>query len=483
MTSRLLKLPTPVFFILYALMLGIYTLWLGNQLPCHNDIFAYVYPERTFNLMNLSNGFIPLWNPLIAGGIPHLANWQSACFYPFFWLFNLTGIPHGLVWLALFHQGWACIGFFLWIRSQGLSKNLAVLGALSFSGSAHFIHCWANIPFVAAASWIPWVFWAFEKHLQKPEFKTISAAILCLSLQIFAGYPIFVVYTWITLAGWLLWKRPHASQWLSLFLIALCSLLVTTAQWLPFSEFLTFSNHGGWTVFPYYIHPVELLTLFHPTLLGIPFTNHYQSDSTNSIFGNLYFGLIPAVLWLAGFIVKRTRGLFWNPVSLLLLAWMTIPALSFGQNIPQKIFDLLEPSKAISLFLFGACTSACLLADQISIGSLGSKPIWKWFFILAILDILILPFRLTYRVSDPYPLSAQSPLIQSIRQNINGGRIFATQPNSLLQIQSDKIDDIYQSRLAELFVDNLFPNTNMVWAFPSTGSYLSLRTDNSVNMG
>jgi hypothetical protein len=72
--SRLSKLSTTSVFIFYASVLGFYALWMGNKLPYHNDLLVYVYPERTFNLKSFQSGFIPLWNPLIACGIPHLAN-------------------------------------------------------------------------------------------------------------------------------------------------------------------------------------------------------------------------------------------------------------------------------------------------------------------------------------------------------------------------------------------------------------------------
>src|SRR5581483_9515088 len=179
-------------------------LWLWGRLPYHNDILVYVYPERFFNLDSLHRGFVPLWNPYITCGIPHLANWQSAFFYPPYWLMNLTGLTQGLPLLALSHAAWAYLGFFYWARSRHTHLWLAGLGAFAFAGSAHFIRCWTNLPFIAAASWIPWVFWAFQKLIEKPGWKTFLTASLIMGLQLLAGYPIFVFYTWMALGLWLL---------------------------------------------------------------------------------------------------------------------------------------------------------------------------------------------------------------------------------------------------------------------------------------
>jgi len=480
--SRLSKLSTASLFILYASVLGIYALWLGNNLPYHNDILVYVYPERIFNSISLQSGLLPLWNPMIACGLPHFANWQSACFYPFFWLSNLIGVPKSLVWLALLHQGWAFAGFYFWSKSQKIPKPLGVLGSLSFAGSAHFIRCWINLPFLATASWIPWVFWAFEKHLQKNELKTRLIAIFCLSLQLLAGYPIFALYTWLILAVWIGWKRPDRSQIKFILLIGLSVIFLTAAQWLPFAEFLTFSTHGDWKMFPYYIHPRELMTLLDPTLLGIPGVQDYRGNTTNSIFGNLYFGLLPLLLWLFAWVAIKKSNLFWNFAGLILLAWMLLPGVLTEYPAAQKLFGFLEPSKAIGLFLFCACTCAIMLASRLPVEKFERKFIWNLVFVLAALEILILPFRLTYRCADPYPSITQSSLIQDIRANIDDRRIFAAQTSDKLEIHSKKITDEDESHFAHLFVDNLLPNSNMVWGFPSASSYLSLNTENSKNL-
>jgi hypothetical protein len=387
-----------------------------------------------------------------------------------------------LVYLTLLHQGWAFAGFYLWSRSQKISKPLGLLGALSFAGSAYFVRSWVNLPFLATASWIPWVFWAFEKHLQKSGIKTSLMVILCLSLQLLAGYPIFAFYTWLILGAWIIGKRPNKNQIKSIFYVGLVTLLLTTAQWLPFLEFMTFSTHGDWKIFPYYIHPWEFLTLLDPTLLGIPGDQAYRGNPTNSIFGDLYFGLLPLLLWLTGWMTIKKSNWFWNYTAIIFLGWMLLPGFLTEYSTAQKLFGFLEPSKAIGLFLFCVCTSVCMFAGQLPVKKLEYKLIWNLIFILAVLDILILPFRLTFRCDDPYPSMSQSSLVQDIGKNIDDGRIFAAQTSDKLEIRSKKITDKDESRFAGLFVDNLISNSSMVWGFPSATSYLSLNTENSKNL-
>jgi hypothetical protein len=47
-----------------------------------SDLSLQFYPFRTYAQSMLSQGEIPLWNPALLGGVPFLANMQSALFYP-----------------------------------------------------------------------------------------------------------------------------------------------------------------------------------------------------------------------------------------------------------------------------------------------------------------------------------------------------------------------------------------------------------------
>lgn len=468
---------------LYLLALLAYGLWLGGRLPYHNDILAYVYPEASFNLESASKGWIPFWNPYLICGVPHLANWLSAFFYPPYWIMALTGISQGLVGLALLHEAWAFAGFYLWARSQKTEGWVAALGALSFAGSAHFIRCWVCLHFIATASWIPWVFWAVGRALEQPGVRKHLLAVLALSLQMLAGYPIFVFYTWVLLLLWVVFKHPLKLVLRRVLLLLGVSLLLTAFQWLPFMEFLAYASRGGWNPFPYYIHFKEYLTLLQPTLLGIPGASNYQGDASNSLFGCLYFGLFACLIWIISLFGSKSWKGFWPPVSLLLLIWMAGPSIFLWKFIPAKGFDLLEPSKAVGLFVFAACTSVCLLLGR-DLPVVGRKRP-GWVIALALLwaaELLILPLRLIYRVPDPFDNPALMGKAGEIRYLTEGKRFLALQLNSGTTPPAPKIDEAVQTTLSEFFPAHLLPNTNMVWGLRSPAGYLSLQTANYRNL-
>src|ERR1700722_3377338 len=213
------------------LALVAYAFWLGSLLPYHNDLFIYDYPEKTFNLESLRKGLLPLWNPYLGCGTPHLANWQSSFFYPPNLLFSITGVSRGMDWLLLAHAAWAYLGFFLWARAQKIQGWICALGALSFAASAHLVLCWVNLHFLATASWIPWVFWSVQRALHERRLSNGLTAILVLSLQLLAGYPIFVFYTWFVLFVWVALQRPLLPALGRTGLLLAVSLALTAAQW------------------------------------------------------------------------------------------------------------------------------------------------------------------------------------------------------------------------------------------------------------
>ena len=56
------------------------------QIP---DVVSQIVPWKIFTIDNLKQGIIPFWNPYNFSGTPQLANWQSAPFNPFNFLFTL----------------------------------------------------------------------------------------------------------------------------------------------------------------------------------------------------------------------------------------------------------------------------------------------------------------------------------------------------------------------------------------------------------
>jgi hypothetical protein len=159
------------------------------------------------------------------------------------------------------------------------------------------------------------------------------------------------------------------------------------------------------------------------------------------------------------------------------------PSIFLWKFITTKGFDLLEPSKAVSLFVFAASTSVCLFLGR-DLPVLGRKRP-GWVMALALLwaaELLILPLRLIYRVPDPFDNPACVGKAGEIRYLTEGKRFLALQLNSGTTPPAPKIDEAVQTTLSEFFPAHLLPNTNMVWGLRSPAGYLSLQTANYRNL-
>jgi hypothetical protein len=456
----------------------IYGFWLRSSLPYHDDILTYVYPEKSFTLESLRAGRIPLWDPYLSCGIPHLANWQSAVFYPPFWLLGVLGLSRGLVWLVLLHQAWAFAGFYLWARQEKIQGWVGALGALAFAGSASMVLFWTNLTLLTAASWIPWVFLAVRLALRQRRPLADAAALAVLCLQLLAGYPLFVFYTWLILAGWVLFQRPRAPHLTRLVLLGGSALILTAFQWLPFLELMTFTSHGGWSHCPFYTHTNEYLTFLRPTALGVNGGTGYRSDSFNALFANFYFGLLPCFFAAASILALRKTPGYWKAATVLLLAVMAGPSLTALQWVPNGVWNLLEPSKAMSLFVFTACAGFCFFLNSLSGGpKLNNRWLTPAVFITLLCcgDIFLIPFSLIQRVPDPYQdpgLSQQAAQLSA--QTENRRFLSLGSPGELRVVGRDW--DETSTKLARVLVDQYAPNSNMVWGLRSVSGYFSLQT-------
>src|SRR6266508_7051746 len=66
----------------------------GAMILADYDAYLYFYPLREYTAARLRAGELPLWNPYLFMGVPHLANPQAAVFYPGSWLYLLLATPH-----------------------------------------------------------------------------------------------------------------------------------------------------------------------------------------------------------------------------------------------------------------------------------------------------------------------------------------------------------------------------------------------------
>lgn len=468
---------------LYLIYLSLLAyLWWGKD-PYHIDSTLYAYPDHWINLEAFRKGLIPLWNPYIGCGTPHMANWQSACFYPPFWLFNFTGLSEGYMGMALAHATFAFIGCFLWLKSQKIIPLGCALGALSFAASAHLTLCLANLPFIATAAWIPWIFWTAKRALKEPALKNWLGMGFCLSLQVLAGYPFFTFYTILFLLVWFQFQKPTLEIQKAFWITLGTSALATSLQWLPFLEMLTYSKPDKWSEYPYFDRPLDYLTLLKPDFLGLLGTTSYRGPFANGMF-NLYFGLIPLAILASGiFLFFRLKKPLWTLASLLWLLWLSGAHFPPWNLLPSRLLEWLEPSKAVGLFLFCAVTSVALSLN----GLWGRKGNKGWEVSLAVLvaalwmgDLLRLPPHLLKPQENPYLQTGLAETSKKLRDLSADCRLLSLRRPGDLEVTGASGEVLGSN--SRFSVSSFLANSNAVWGIRSVDRYLFLQVDGSENL-
>lgn len=511
--KNVISLPRVV-FAAFFLSLAFWALRFHGKLPAITDVFLFSYPCFSVNLREWATGHIPLWDPSTGCGTPQLANSVCAAAYPPFWLWNLTGLSHWLVWMALLHSGFAFIGFYLWARTQKIFPLWAALGALSFAGSLHMVRCWGYPVFSAPQSWTPWVFWAAARWLEEGRPRRWLALALLVGLQFLAGYPFFSFYTLLFLGLWVSTRPLSLNRKITLSLAIPAAAGLAAVHLLPFLDSLSYSTRGGWgspDQFPYFNKPQEYLTLFSPTALGLPETGSYQGTVANANF-MLYFGLIPLIAWVIVGAWRKFEGrAFWGLTPLAWLIWMMGFQFPVWRLLPESFLETLNPSKAVGVFIFATCTCSGLALTRFFRDWPEGERKRIVFSVVAglwTLDVLSIPFRMMHPVPDPYQKPAIQEWVEKIRQEAlgAGSPVEPAHPNHgpqpvasgfakaapdesalggrVLGFRAKGQDAVYGTpeendpfeKAADEWVENLLANSQEVWGLRGSQAYLSTWT-------
>jgi hypothetical protein len=465
----------------YAVFLLFWIFRLWANMPALMDTLEYVFPEKWFNVESFQKGLIPLWNPYIACGTPHVANFQSAAFYPLFWIWNFTGLTHWFFVMVLGHALLAAVGFYFWMRSFKLEKDLAALCAVTFSGSAYLTYLWGFPTHLASLAWIPWIFWGSNRLLERFSINRWLVLALFWALQLLAGYPIFTFYA---LVFWLIFLITRIGferrLWFGFLGAWGLALLLTGCQWLPFIDFLGYMHREAWGSNIYNLKWSEYLTLLRPDVLGIPGTADYRGDYANYIFGNFYLGLVPLFILFCGFWREKGKLNFWQKG---LLFWLLFPLgchFLFWHFLPNTLLDKLEVSKSSFLFVFCSITALGIYLNQNS--SKRFKKSWiqrfaRVFIVLWILDLVLVPFRIVHPVPDPYQNSEVKNFAEKIKQKAGEGRLVSLRGED--QVYSSAVTD-YAGSFRQT-AERLTQNTNVVWGIKSAQGHLTTVVDGYQN--
>jgi len=297
-------------------VVGVYYPWLDYKwgydvgVPVKNPIMAdvpsFIYPMQTYAVETLKKGQLPLWNPLILGGVPLLANFQSAPFSPtnsIYFIFDK--VTAWGIQVILQHFLAALFAYFL-LRHWKVSKLGSVFGGIVYAFSGYNL-IWSQWNGHAlTASFIPLSLFLVDKWLLESRwYWGLSLSVVILMFFI-SGYPQTIIYMGVAVSIlWLVrvWREKRwfgKTFFLAVFLILGVGL--ASPQILPGWDLLKNSQRVA------ELHPYEwaflpwrkFVTFLAPDFYGNHATGNYwgpQDYTSNTGFvGVVAFSLALFVL-------------------------------------------------------------------------------------------------------------------------------------------------------------------------------------------
>ncbi|MFH0864211.1 MAG: YfhO family protein [Candidatus Gottesmanbacteria bacterium] len=390
------KLPIPA-----DTIVGMYHPWRDfyrqeypNGIPFKNFLITdpvrqqYVWRKQVIEL--LQDRQLPLWNPYNFSGMPLLANFQSASFYPLNILFFLLPFNSAWSFLVFLQPLLAGIFLYLYLKNLHLNQWSSLFGSIIFSFGGFSIAWleWNTILHVGL--WLPLIMLSIDKIInnskkiekEKPQLllKNRNMArwsfifVLSLCSSFFAGH--LQVFFYIAsfsliylLAKW--WYYGHNRRILSIFVICyLLFVVITSIQWLPTWQLINFSardfNQMNWQQVGWFVPWQNLIQFIAPDFFGNPTTLNYWGEWNYGEFIG-YIGIIPLIFTLPILIWKRNKNiLFFGGILIISLSLvLPTPIAKIPYLLQIPLLSTSQPTRLLFLIDFLLSILAALGLEQL----------------------------------------------------------------------------------------------------------------------
>ncbi|MFH0947328.1 MAG: YfhO family protein [Planctomycetota bacterium] len=220
--------------------------------PYLSDTAMQFYPWLRFMQKAVGNGELPLWAPYSGGGLPFVANLQSALFYPLTWLSllpeSVLSISRGMLFSAIVKLWLAGFFGFLLLRRIGLDRVSSALGGLGMMLFGYQV-VWLFYALSNVACLLPLCLYLthlFSERASPGRFVLLS---LALALQFLGGHAETSLTLGVAVTIWFLLVRktgdsplPPVRALLGFVAAGVLALMLCAYQLLPFVEYMLLSQ-------------------------------------------------------------------------------------------------------------------------------------------------------------------------------------------------------------------------------------------------
>lgn len=360
------------------------------------DIITQIYPWRIFSVDEIKQGRLPLWNPYSFSGTPHLANYQSAPFFPLNILFFLFSNIDAWSILVLLQPLLAGIGMYLFARSLKISQEGSLLSSLSFMFCG-FITTWMGYATLGyAILFLPYALFAVQKYITRPSYIYLLVLSLSVTFSFLSGHFQISSYLLLFLGAFCFYKlfplyNNKNTIPITLFIVA--GVLLAMPQLLPTIELYTLSVRSELFRQTEIIPWSYLPTLFAPDYYGNPVTR-------NDWFGhyaewNGYIGVVGLALALLAICNYKKRDILFFSITYLaalLLAYNT-PLVTLLVALKIPVLSTSAAGRIIVLLSFSLAVLAGFGFDTLlELAKKEKKKIFAWIAILIALFMVLFAY-------------------------------------------------------------------------------------------
>lgn len=381
--------------------------------PLMSDIPSLLYPWRSFVVDQLKNLKWPLWNPYYFGGMPLLANFQSAVFSYVNLLFLF--LPKALAWSVgvMLSPLLTMLAMYFFLRQKKLLRVPSLLGGVVFALSGFEIAWMEYNVHGHTALFLPLLLLTIDNILGKKKEKYFFLLPPLVAFQIFAGYLPIVLYSLLICLAYTLYfyflpdfkkKKIILFDYLKLGVFWFLGLTMSAIQLIPgislvkdsirsVDETVLASNTS-------FLPIKHLVTLLAPDFFGNPTTRNFFGEGFYDNFF-LFVGTLSLILiFYSFFFVRKEKGVFF---------WLTTLLFSLVLIIKNPLGLFLERV----LMLSGGVSARALFITDFSLAVLTSIGLHRFILVnkqerkkivipLLILGLLIaFSFLVTYKIEEP----------------------------------------------------------------------------------
>ncbi|VAX09094.1 hypothetical protein MNBD_GAMMA26-2283 [hydrothermal vent metagenome] len=333
----------------------------GNALY-FRDLQIFFIPMKAFLAEWLSNGVLPFWDAGKFMGVPYFADIQTGVLYPLSWLLLIADGNHGIGLLIYCHLLLASVGFYLFIRRLGLSAIAAFAGGLVYTLGGVMVSSFNMINVVQGLSWLPWILWAFLRLVQLPTPRNWVIAVICIALQVYAGWVDASMMTGLAVVWLLLSQRPNLEQVGFLRMVGLvasayfCALLLAAPQLIATFELFQYSVRTGGLpdseIAGYMLGLDGLSSLLFPPALDALDWEILEAfpDGYVPLFLSLYVGWSALALIMAAICLCHRQAIWWLSLGVLGLFLAAGENLSASFYLHKMVGIFRYPEKYVVLF-------------------------------------------------------------------------------------------------------------------------------------